>query len=456
MSRIKKINGGKRFIVRYSLYGLAFGFMFPLIALFIHFNEHNLGLSVAEIYNQLISEPLLIIICFAPPVLMTAGFMIGLSFERIYKYVKEETTARFQRMIEYAGDIFYTSDAYGFFRYINSRVQKELGYSPQELIGKHFAEIIAPEWREKVIAFYQKQFKDKNSESIFEFQVQCKNGRSCWVEQTVTLRFKGDIIIGYNGIVRKIEERKEQEGLIRKLHRDLESKITEVEKMNKELDAFTYTVAHDLRAPLRHQIVAADILKQDFPDTLPTEAMELCDTIYKSAKKMTTLIEDLLRFSKLGKQPLHLSNNNMKQMVEVILRELSGAYDSNRVQILISENTPGAYSDAAMTRQVWTNFISNAIKYSSKKDNPVIEIGGSVDGKEVTYYVKDNGAGFDMKNYDKLFAAFSRLHGSHEFQGNGIGLNIVKRIIEKHKGRVWAEGKPNEGATFYFSLPMMR
>lgn len=453
MTKKEKINERKNFVLRYSLYGLAFGFTFPVMAIVIHFDELDLPLTAWHIYKELTTRVLLIIICFAPPILMAAGFMIGTSSERIYKYAKAETTARYQRMIEFAGDIFYTSDAFGYFRYINSRVQKELGYASEELIGKHFTEIIAPEWRERVIDFYMKQFRDKNPESVFEFQVVCKDGKPCWIEQTVTLRLNNKTISGYNGIVRKIEERKEQEKVIRELNGILENKIAEAEQMNKELDAFAYTVSHDLRAPLRNQILATQMFKQEYLQQMPAEAAELCDAISKGAKKMNTLVEDLLRFSKLGTQPLHLSMNNMKQMVDATILELRAMYDHNHVKIKVDENLPDALSDAAMTKQVWTNFISNAIKYSSKKENPVIEIGGNFNGREVIYFVRDNGAGFDMQQYEKLFTPFSRLHGSHEFSGNGLGLNIVKRVVERHNGHVWAEGKREEGATFYFSLP---
>src|SRR5258705_12109594 len=248
MAHRKKINERKNFALRYSLYGLVFGLIFPILGLLTYTNEHHLILSWTAIYEYIITEPLLIIICFAPPILIAAGFLIGLSSERIYKYAKTETTGRFQRMIEYAGDIFYTSDAFGYFRYINSRVQKALGYTPGELLGKHYTEIIAPEWKERVVAFYMNQLKEKNPESIFEFEVICKNGEPCWIEQTITLRFKDENVIGYNGIVRKISERKEHEKIIRELHKNLEEKIEEAEMMNKELDAFTYTVSHDLRA----------------------------------------------------------------------------------------------------------------------------------------------------------------------------------------------------------------
>ena len=220
----------------------------------------------------------------------------------------------------------------------------------------------------------------------------------------------------------------------------------------KELEAFSYSVSHDLRAPIRAIDGFSKILLEDHADKLDDEGERLMNIILKNARKMGNLIDDILEFSRLGRKNIRKSRINVEQLAEEIFDELKTSVTGRDLRLSIN-TLPNAYGDTAMIRQVMENLISNAVKYTGFKDNAVIEIGGKEDNNEIVYYVKDNGAGFDMKYADKLFGVFQRLHSAGEYEGTGIGLSLVKRIIEKHDGKVWAEGKVDEGATFYFTLP---
>ncbi len=233
---------------------------------------------------------------------------------------------------------------------------------------------------------------------------------------------------------------------------DLENKNRQLENVNKELESFSYSVSHDLRAPLRSIIGYSKILHEDYVGKLDMNGKRVLDTISQNAFRMNNLIEDLLKFSKLGKKEIRKSEINVEILVKGILREMKSSL-SHKANIRL-ENLPSIYGDSDLLTHVWTNLVSNAIKYSALKENPIVDIGSQNVENEIIFYVKDNGAGFDMKYADKLFGVFQRLHNSEEFEGTGVGLSIVSRIITKHGGRVWAEGKVNEGATFYFSLPI--
>jgi two-component system sensor histidine kinase/response regulator len=231
----------------------------------------------------------------------------------------------------------------------------------------------------------------------------------------------------------------------------LMQKNKELEYVNKELESFSYSVSHDLRAPLRALDGYSKILGEDYNNVLDDEGKRLLGNIQYNAKKMGALVDDLLTFSRLGKNEIKKSQTNMNEMVEFVLNEIKSSTQhkaSLKINSLFSAN-----ADHVLLQQVWVNLISNAIKYSQKKENSYVEIGSAKSETEITYYIKDNGAGFSMDYVDKLFGVFQRLHSEKEFEGTGIGLAIVQRIIIKHGGRVWAEAKLNEGATFYFTLP---
>lgn len=239
---------------------------------------------------------------------------------------------------------------------------------------------------------------------------------------------------------------------IKKIARELEARANELEEMNKELEAFNRTVSHDLQSPLRIMSGFSRMLSKKYNDKLDDTGKEYLDLICGSAARMNTLICDLLDFAKLGKASLKREEIDMKTTMESVIKEVRMAHVGITPEIKMYDLKP-LEGDLGLIRQVLTNLVGNAVKYSSKKLKPVIELGNETIGDENIYFVKDNGAGFDMQNYDKLFGVFQRLHTENEFTGTGVGLATVHRIITKHGGRIWAESKPEEGSTFYFTIP---
>lgn len=246
-------------------------------------------------------------------------------------------------------------------------------------------------------------------------------------------------------------QRNEIQQLNAGLERSVAERTAQLEVSVKELEGFTYTVSHDLRAPLRAIDGFSRLLIRDFADKLDEEGMRRLGVIRDNSHKMSMLIEDLLAFSRLGREALSTAAIDMNGLVSEVVDEFR--QNGEALPPLALGNLPPARGDAALIKQVWVNLLGNAAKFSGQRAQPVIEVSGRAEGGEAIYMVKDNGAGFDMRFYDKLFGIFQRLHGMAEFAGTGVGLAIVQRIITRHGGRVWAEGKVGAGATFYFSLP---
>ena len=252
------------------------------------------------------------------------------------------------------------------------------------------------------------------------------------------------------------QELQKAEDDIRKLNEHLEQKVAqrtkELLEANKELESFSYSVSHDLRAPLRAVYGYTKMLQTRCAGEMDSEANRLMNNILNNGKKMGQLIDELLTFSRLGRKALVKMLVPMQEMVLNICDELSAETGAKK-PIFSVTGLPEIRADSSAIKQVWVNLISNAIKYSQHQENPHIEITATTQGKFIRYSVKDNGAGFDMRFANKLFGVFQRLHSDEEFEGIGVGLAIVHRIITKHGGLVSAEGEVNKGATFYFSLP---
>ncbi len=232
----------------------------------------------------------------------------------------------------------------------------------------------------------------------------------------------------------------------------IEQQLQQLEEVNKELESFSYSVSHDLRAPLRAIDGYARILEEDFNAVLDEEGKRLLFTVQKNAKKMGNLIDDLLSFARLGKKALVKTTIDMNALVEEVLSDLKSA--GNYKAEVKTANLHAITGDYALIKQVMINLISNGIKYSSKKENPVVEITSAIQNDRVVYTVKDNGEGFDMQYASKLFGVFQRLHSETDFEGTGVGLAIVQRIVNKHGGTINATAELGKGATFTFSLPL--
>lgn len=253
--------------------------------------------------------------------------------------------------------------------------------------------------------------------------------------------------------VSDITARKRYEERITELNNDLEAKVEQVSEINRELESFSYSVSHDLRAPLRHIAGFSEKLGTHIADLADDKSRHYLDTIGDAARRMSALIEDLLEYSRLGRNAFRIEPVNMNALVAEVSAMLRSNHEGRSIDWQVAE-LPAVVGDETMLRRVWQNLISNAIKYSAKREHATIEIGvGDSDRSETVFYVKDNGVGFDMAYAGKLFGVFQRLHKPSEFAGTGIGLANVRRIINRHGGRTWAESEPNKGTTIYFSLP---
>jgi PAS domain S-box-containing protein len=315
-----------------------------------------------------------------------------------------------------------------------------IGYKRDEVINNlTFLDLFTPASKERYNETFPK-FKSQGFINNVEFEIICKDRSALFVIVNATaIKDKHGNFIKSRSTAFNITDRRLAE--------------ERVMAANKELEAFTYSVSHDLRAPLRSIDGYSKILQEDYASTLDREANRLLQIIRNNAHRMGHLIDDLLDFSRMGRKELDRTKVDMNALVGHVRQELI-AQEANRKIEFTVKPLKEVHGDLSMMRQVWINLISNALKYSRKQDVSRIEIGCKTEDNHTVYYIQDNGVGFDMKYSDKLFGVFQRLHKVEEFDGTGVGLALVHRIISRHGGKIWAEAQVNEGATFFFFIPL--
>ncbi len=340
------------------------------------------------------------------------------------------------------------------FLQVNDAALEHYGYSLDEFLGMTLRDIRPPE---DIPAFEKAVHESEGGirrPGVWRHRL--KNGSVIEVEIT-THDFALGGRRGRLALIKDVSDQRRAEADLRRLHLELEERVrdrtAQLEEANREMEAFSYSVSHDLRAPLRAIKGFSSLVIRNSGDRLGEDDRRRLEVVRTKVCRMDRLVVELLAFSRTSRTALHLGDLNMRALADSVIAEVAGEPEArSRITFRVGD-LPDTRGDASLLRQVWLNLLSNAVKYSGRKESPVIEVEGAVEGGLAVYHVRDNGAGFDMAYADKLFGVFQRLHGVNEFDGTGIGLAIVKRIVSRHGGRVWAEGAVDQGATFSFAIP---
>jgi PAS domain S-box-containing protein len=377
------------------------------------------------------------------------------------KHALHESEERLRLVVDTALDAVITIDEQGIVTTWNQEAERMFGWSRQEVLRRPLVDTVIParyrEGYERGLQLFVTSEQGILFDRRVEFTGLRRDGSEFPIELAINQIRWGDRIF-FSAFVRDITDRKKAEVEIRALNTSLEQRVArrtqELETANKELESFSYSVSHDLRAPLRRIEGFMEMLRQDNSSRLSSTGQNCLDTATRAAREMGRLIDDLLAFSRIGRVEMRRTCIRTNEMVTLVIQEMSRETEPRQIEWKIGA-LPEINADEAMLKQVWVNLFSNAVKYTRIRERAEIEVEcRENDRQEFEFSVRDNGVGFNMKYIGKLFGVFERLHTAKDFEGTGIGLANVHRIITRHGGRTWAEGKEDVGATFYFTLPI--
>lgn len=371
------------------------------------------------------------------------GSIIDINNRKISEKRLQEGEDRFRILIESAKDIFYTANIRGNFMYVNNAAETVTGFSVEEILKMNYVDLIKPSYKESVSDFYRHQQITQKFFTYYEFPIIKKDGTEVWVGQNVQLLYKNGQRDGFQAVVREITEFKQAQ-------LKLESYTNTLEKANKELDQFAYIVSHDLKAPLRGILNLAEWLKEDLSPHFNEETHAHFTLLKNRVHRMEMLINGILDYSKVGRKKYGNETFRIVPFIEELFDALNMPqhFKKNVVSSINNINT-----DKISMERVLSNLISNVIKYNNNP-NPTIDISVSKQGPLLFFCVKDNGAGIDPAYHDKIFQIFQTLQARDEYESTGIGLSIVKKILEERGGTIWVQSQPGEGAAFYFTWPL--
>lgn len=417
--------------------------------IFFHGERHHITASRTQILNLLMSTY---------DAAMQRNDELTESREQLRERTAEvlKSNRFLDSMIEHIPTAVYIKDA-AELRYVrvNRALEKLTGMPREALLGKTVHDLFEKDDADMSVEEDRRVLASGSTEEIEEHRFS-SNGDGLRMLHTYKVPVFGDAAEPTHvlGISEDITQKKELENVIDRLHAALNLRAEDLEATNKSLESFTSAASHDLRSPLSVIAGYAGLLEKNYADRLDEKGLHYLAVIRARVKSMSGLIEDLLSFSRLTLQEVVKTGVDMNTLVAQVAAEMPGFGSGASQPAIRLGPLPDAPADPGLLRQVWINLISNAVKYSSLVASPLIEVSGRVEGAEAVYSVRDNGAGFDMAYYDKLFEVFERLHGDEEFEGTGVGLASVRRVVTRHGGRVWAEGKVGEGAVFHFALPL--
>jgi PAS domain S-box-containing protein len=381
------------------------------------------------------------------------ALVIGSTVALLYRRLRE-SREHIQQILTASHDAFVGIDERGIIIDWNPQAEVLFGYSSTEALGQPLHETIIPlRHRDSHLQGLKRFLKTGEAVVVnnrLELAALHRNGREFPVELSIS-HVSSSGSSSFNAFIHDISKRKRAQEEIINLNTELSREVAELEARNKELEAFSYSVSHDVRAPLRHIIGFSRILSDEFPQGVTPAGRQYLNNIQNGALRLQQMVDDLLRFSRLGAQELKVYPTDLAGLVKQVISELQPDLHGRKINFEVS-SLPTVECDAGLMKQVFWNLIANAVKFTAARESAVIEIGQYPQDETKAFFIRDNGAGFNMKYADRLFAPFQRLHSEEEFVGTGVGLSIVQRIILKHKGRIWAEGQADRGATFFFTL----